>query len=118
MVPSYLLRDYNGGLLGDCSKLLRFRNIGVPPPHPMLMGILLTSVAVFIRRWLARGPGGIRQGFTAARLLGKDKHWINVGSTVFGSLSPHSTMPAPQTNNPDFRFGGGHSGGGGASGEF
>jgi hypothetical protein len=29
VVPSYLPRDYNGGLLGDCSKLLRFRNIRV-----------------------------------------------------------------------------------------
>jgi hypothetical protein len=29
VVPSYLPRDYNGGLLSDCSKLLRFRNIGV-----------------------------------------------------------------------------------------
>jgi hypothetical protein len=85
---------------------------------PMLMGILLTSVAVFIRRWLARGPGGIRHGFTAARLSGKDQRWINVGSTVFGTLSPHSATPGPQANNPDFRFGGGHSGGGGASGEF
>ena len=79
---------------------------------PMLLGILLTSVSFFIRRWLARGPGGIRHGFTPARLSGRDKHWINVGSTVFGSLSPHSTTPGPQTNSPDFRFGGGHSGGG------
>ncbi len=85
---------------------------------PMLMGILLTGVAVFTRRWLARGPGGIRHGFTAARLSGKDQRWINVGSTVFGTLSPHATVPSPQTNSPDFRFGGGHSGGGGASGEF
>ncbi len=46
---------------------------------PMLLGILLTGVAVFIRRWLARGPGGIRHGFTAARLSGKDKHWMNAG---------------------------------------
>jgi len=85
---------------------------------PMLMGILLTSVAAFIRRWIARGPGGIRHGFTAARLSGKDQRWINVGSTVFGTLSPHATAPSLQTNSPDFRFGGGHSGGGGASGEF
>jgi uncharacterized membrane protein YgcG len=85
---------------------------------PMLMGILLTGVAVFVRRWLARGPGGIRHGFTAARLSGKDQRWINVGSTVFGTLSPHATAPSPQTNSPDFRFGGGHSGGGGASGDF
>jgi len=85
---------------------------------PMLMGILLSCIAVFIRRWLARGPGGIRHGFTAARLSGKDQRWINVGSTVFGTLSPHATAPSPQTNSPDFRFGGGHSGGGGASGDF
>jgi len=32
MVPSYLLRDYNAGLLDDCSQLLRFRNIGVHTP--------------------------------------------------------------------------------------
>jgi hypothetical protein len=56
---------------------------------PMLLGILLTGVAVFLRRWLARGPDGIRHGFTAARLSGKDKHWINVGATVLGPLSPH-----------------------------
>ena len=84
---------------------------------PMLLGILLTGVAIFIQRWLARGPGGIRHGFTAARLSAKDKHWINVGSTVFGLLSPHST-PAPETKSPDFRLGGGNTGGGGAGGVF
>ena len=26
IVPSYLPRDYNGDLFGDCSRLLRFRN--------------------------------------------------------------------------------------------
>jgi hypothetical protein len=83
---------------------------------PMLLGVLLAGVAIFLRRWLARGPGGIRHGFTAARLSGKDKHWINVGSTVAGLLSPQP--PAPQPTSPDFRFGGGHSGGGGATGDF
>ena len=85
---------------------------------PMLLGILLTAVAIFIRRWLTRGPGGIRHGFTAERLSGKDKHWIDVGSTVFGLLSPQSITPAPQTSGKDFRFDGGESGGGGASGDF
>jgi hypothetical protein len=85
---------------------------------PMLLGILLTGLAIFLRRWLARGPGGIRYGFTAARLSGKDKHWMNVGATVLGPLSPHSITPAPQTNSPDFRFGGGNTGGGGAGGDF
>jgi hypothetical protein len=84
---------------------------------PMLLGMLLTGVAFFLRRWLARGPGGIRHGFTAGRMSGKHKDWINAGSTVFGLLSPHSVTPAPQTS-PDVRFGGGHFGGGGASGDF
>jgi len=83
---------------------------------PMLLGILLTGVAVFIRRWLANGPGGIRHGFTAARLSGKDKDWMNVGSTVAGLLSPQP--PAPQPSTPDFHFGGGQTGGGGAGGDF
>jgi len=82
---------------------------------PMLLGILLTGVAVLIRRWLARGPGGIRHGFTAARLSEKDKHWINIGSAGLGLLSP---TPAPQTSSSDFHFGGGKSGGGGASSDF
>ncbi len=85
---------------------------------PMLLGILLTAVAVFIRRWLGRGPGGIRHGFTAERLSGKDKRWMNPGSAVFGLLTPQSIKPAPQTSGPDFRFGGGASGGGGATGDF
>jgi len=85
---------------------------------PMLLGILLTGVAFFLRRWLARGPGGIRHGFTTARLSGKDKHWISVGATVLGPLSAHSITPDPQPSSPDFRFGGGQSGGGGASSDF
>jgi hypothetical protein len=85
---------------------------------PMLLGIFLTGVAIFIRRWLARGPGGIRHGFTATRLSGKDKHWMNIGSTVLGTLSPQSITPAPQPSNPDFHFGGGSTGGGGAGGDY
>jgi hypothetical protein len=84
----------------------------------MLLGILLTGVALFIRRWLARGPGGIRHGFTGARLSGKDKHWMNAGSAVLGLVSPKSITPGPQTSSPTFRFGGGQSGGGGASSDF
>jgi hypothetical protein len=85
---------------------------------PILLGILLTAVAVFIRRWLARGPGGIRQGFTAARLSGKDQHWMNVGSNVLGLVSPQSITPEHQTSHAGVQFGGGHSGGGGASSDF
>jgi hypothetical protein len=85
---------------------------------PMLLGIMLTGFALFIRHWLALGPGGIRHGFTAARLSGRDKEWINASSAALGLVSPQSITPAPQTHSPEVRFGGGHSGGGGASGDF
>jgi hypothetical protein len=85
---------------------------------PILLGIALTSVALFLRRWLALGPDGVRHGFTAARLSGKDKQTMSVGSAVLGLITPQSITPAPQPTNPDFRFGGGGSGGGGASGDF
>jgi hypothetical protein len=85
---------------------------------PMMLGVLLIGVALSIRSWLARGPGGIRHGFTAARLSGNDKHWMQVGSAALGLVSPQSITPSPQPSSPDFRFGGGASGGGGAGGEF
>jgi hypothetical protein len=85
---------------------------------PMLLGILLTGVALFIRRWLARGPGGIRGGFTAARLSGKDKQWMNASSAVLGLVTPQSITPSPQPTSAEVRFGGGASGGGGAGGDY
>jgi hypothetical protein len=85
---------------------------------PMLLGILLTGLAFFIRRWLARGPDGVRGGFTAARLSGKDKQWMNATSAVLGLVTPQAITPSPQTTGGDFRFGGGASGGGGAGGDF
>jgi hypothetical protein len=85
---------------------------------PILLGIALIGVALFLRRWLAQGPGGVRHGFTAARLSGKDKHAMSVGSAVLGLVTPQSITPTPQPTNPDIRFGGGGSGGGGASGDF
>lgn len=85
---------------------------------PMILGILLAGVAMSIRRWLARGPNGIRHGFTASRLSGKDKHWMDVGSAVLGLAAAQSITPTPQNKAADFRFGGGSSGGGGAGGNF
>lgn len=85
---------------------------------PMLLGALLTSVALFIRHWLAAGPGGIRHGFTAGRLSGKDKSWMNAASAAFGLASPHATTLSPRTDSPEGHFGGGDSAGGGASSDF
>jgi hypothetical protein len=85
---------------------------------PMLLGALLFGVALGVRRWLAAGPGGIRQGFTSQRLSGRDKSWMNVGTAALGLVTPQSIAPSPQTDSPEFRFGGGDSGGGGASSDF
>ena len=82
---------------------------------PMLLGILLIGAALWTRRWLAGGPGGIRRGFTAHRLSGKDKAWMNAGAVALGLASAH---PTTQTGSPDFHFGGGDSGGGGASSDY
>lgn len=85
---------------------------------PMLFGALLIGVALFIRRWLANGPSGIRHGFTAQRLSGKDKTWMSAGAATAGFLAPNIIPSSPQTDSPGVHFGGGKSGGGGASSDF
>jgi hypothetical protein len=85
---------------------------------PMLLGALLIGVALFIRRWLAKGPGGIRHGFTARRLSGKDKTWLSAGATAIGLATPNAMAPSPQGGSSDVHFGGGDSGGAGASSDF
>lgn len=84
---------------------------------PMLMGALLIGIALFLNRWLAKAQGGIRHGFTAQRLSGKDKRWMNAASVAFGVQSTHATTlsPAPDSG---VHFGGGDSGGGGATTDF
>lgn len=85
---------------------------------PMLLGALLIGVALGIRRWLADEPGEIRRGFTARRLSGKDKTWMGAGATALGFVSPNLVTPSPQPASSDVHFGGGDSGGAGASSEF
>jgi hypothetical protein len=84
----------------------------------MLLGAVLMGVALFIRRWLAKGPDEIRHGFTAQRLSGKDKRLMNAGVSVLGLISPNMITPSPQPASPDVHFGGGESGGGGATSGF
>ena len=85
---------------------------------PMLLGILLIVVALFVRRWLAAGGGGVRRGFTAERLSSKDQRWLSGASSVIGIAGPQSIAPHPQASTPGVQFGGGDSGGGGATSDF
>jgi hypothetical protein len=77
---------------------------------PMLLGALLIGVSLFMRRWLADGPGETRRGFTAQRLSGKDKSWMNTGTAALGLISPSIVTPSPQTCSAEVHFGGGDSG--------
>jgi uncharacterized membrane protein YgcG len=93
------------------------------PQHawdPCLLGVLLIAIAFAIRRWLSNGPGGERHGFTAARLLERDRAVLSAVGTASGFVRPgvsegaalSRVEPAPSD------FDGGRSGGGGASGSF
>lgn len=85
---------------------------------PMLLGALLIAVALLLRRWLAAAPNGIRHGFTAQRLSAKDKQWMSIGSAALGLVAPQAIAPTPQPAGPEVHFGGGDSGGAGASSDF
>jgi hypothetical protein len=87
------------------------------PWDPMFLGVLLTGVAMALRRWLANGPAGVRNGFTAQRLSGRDKQLMNAVSATLGIAVPNPATLAP-AGSPEHRFGGGSPDGGGASSTF
>jgi len=89
------------------------------PWDPILLGLLLMGVAILLRRWLAGGEDGTRDGFTAARLLSSDKDTragVAIASAAFheAPTRPHADPPPPDP----FEGRGGRSGGGGAGGSF
>jgi hypothetical protein len=79
---------------------------------PILLGVLLIGVALAARRWLAGDP----YGFTASRLLSADKRALAIVGTASTAVQP-DVPPASQVT-PEFKPGGGRSGGAGASGSF
>ena len=86
------------------------------PVDPILFGVLLIAAAVLITRWLARGPDGQRRGFTAVRLLSSDRRLLAIVGTASAALQPGAPGSAAATAKPN--FGGGRSGGAGASSSF
>jgi hypothetical protein len=85
---------------------------------PILFGVLLAGTAIFVRRWLAAGPGGHRQGFTVQALVASDdKAGIGVLSTVAAVQQPMAART--RTETPAFEAGhGGRSGGAGGGTDF
>lgn len=89
-------------------------------PHhtwdPILLGILLIAAAVIIRRRLASGMNGERYGFTPVRILNNEARVMTVVGAASAAFQPHQHLAGPAPSKPD--FGGGQSGGAGASGKF
>ena len=85
------------------------------PWDPMLLGVFLAVVALGVRRWLASGPGGERAGFAPVQILESDLLAIRVAGLASAAIHPASAAQPQAHPEP---FGGGRSGGGGASGSF
>jgi hypothetical protein len=119
------LRDKDRELL-DASLALGLLTLITNKPYlgwprqtwdPILLGAALIATAVFVRRWLASGPGGERRGFTASRLLDADRAKLSLVGTASTLIpSPGAGRPSSQPSDPAFR--GGRSGGAGAEGQF
>jgi hypothetical protein len=89
---------------------------GVQKPwDPIVFGLLMITIAVVLKRWLASGVDGSRSGFIAGRLLASERERLAVASSATalapGAPTPHS-HPSPEIG------GGGRSGGAGASEKF
>ena len=82
---------------------------------PIVFGTLLIGVAIAARRWLERGPNRQRRGFTARRILDRDRTARSMLSMASATLPPQTAAhaePAPP------EFGGGRSGGAGGGGAY
>lgn len=83
---------------------------------PMALGVLLGGIAIGIRRWLASGHNGERDGFTPARIVVADRELLQTVANVSAGFQQHPAPPPAE--RPASGFGGGRSGGGGASGSY
>jgi hypothetical protein len=83
---------------------------------PIVFGLFLGGIAIVIRRWLSSGSGGARHGFTSSRLVSGDRRILAAVGTASAALQSDAAVREPAVSKPE--FGGGRSGGAGASGEF
>lgn len=119
------LRDRDRDLI-DISLVLMLVTLITNKPYlgwtqhawdPIVLGILLIGVAITARRWLESGPSRERRGFTAQRILDKDRtarSMLGMASAALpapGGASTHAEPSAPQ-------FDGGRSGGAGGGGTY
>lgn len=88
------------------------------PWDPILFGVLVSVIAILIKRWLAKSPDQERYGFTAQRLLTADKRFLTIVGTAAAALQSSAGVATPVAAPSKPEFQGGRSGGAGASGSF
>lgn len=86
------------------------------PWDPIIFGALLIAVGFGLRRWLSSGDGGARHGLVAYRLLASERDRLAAAGDV--SVMQPSLHPPQVVETPQPGFGGGRSGGAGATGQF
>jgi hypothetical protein len=108
------------------SLVLAFATLATNKPYlglareswdPILFGGLLVVAATLVRRWLARGPGAQRGGFTAEKILERDRDWLRTLATASVAM-PHDVGAARPSEATPAQFEGGRSGGGGGGAQY
>lgn len=110
----------NAGLLTACATLATNKSyLGMPRYawDPAILGAVLIVVSLLLTRWLNRGSGKRRFGFTAEEILKPETSGVNLAD-IAAALTPGAMDPQqPQTPQEQFLEGGG-AGGGGVSRNF
>jgi len=88
------------------------------PWDPILLGVILITVAVLVKRWLRKSPQDKWIGLTSDPEMKSDKRLLDAVATASTVLNPIPSPISPTTPNPTPGFKGGNSGGGGASGTY
>jgi len=84
---------------------------------PIAFGVLMIAIALGVRRWLASGADGSRDGFVPVRLLASERERLATAGNV--SVLQPSLHPQHPAAPPEPTVGhGGQSGGAGAKGSF
>jgi hypothetical protein len=89
-------------VMGLATLLTNKPYLGAPrePCDPILLGLLLLGTALVLRRWLASGKDGTRDGFTPARLLRSDNDTRAVAALSPRQRSRHSARRHPSRLRP------------------
>lgn len=118
------VREKDRGLL-DVSLVMACATLVTSKPYlgwarhewdPILLGIVLMTAAIALRRWLSSGPGGERAGFTPVRRLESSRGAVTLMNIASVGFQPAAPSPTAAQSGSD--FGGGRSGGGGGGGSF